>query len=149
MIPSEFHDIERSVPDKISIWLFMDISGSCYDFKGKFLRAYSSIPKDKFDIRVFSFDTHAHELHPNSKTGKISIYGGGGTSFRCIERKIQSTVNSEHIKYPKLVLVFTDGEGWDVNPQHPDRWYWFLMGAWSTTEYIPRKSTTHYLKDFV
>ena len=74
LIPSEFHNMERKIPDKIPVWLFLDVSGSCWWMRHDFLKAYKSIPEDLFDVRLFSFDTRAQEAEILSN-GRIKLYG--------------------------------------------------------------------------
>lgn len=140
ILPSEHENLGYE-KEKVSIWLFLDISGSCYSLRHTFLKTYETIPKDKFVVRLFTFDTWVKEVDLKSK----KIYGGGGTSFRAIEKKIQEIVKRENKKYPKIVCVFTDGYGDYIQPQHPERWYWFLtsVGSGSYHMYdgcIPEKS---------
>lgn len=143
IIPSEFEDEEKK-NELIPVWLFLDISGSCYHYKDRFMKAYESIPKEKFVVKLFSFDTR---VHPVDKIhGRI--YGGGGTSFGPIENYIQSEISNKNAAYPKIVMVFTDGYGTYVHPEKAERWYWFLDKYGSSDYLIPAKSHKLYLNDF-
>lgn len=124
-IPSDYEEVEVIQPDKIPIWLFMDVSGSCISYKHRFVQAYKSIPKDVFDVRLFSFDTECYEAKVESN-GNVTIYGGGGTSFYCVEQKIQDVCSREKKSYPTLVVLFTDGYGGQVFPKHPERWFFCM-----------------------
>jgi hypothetical protein len=145
ILPSD-HEQDNREKNKVSVWLFLDTSGSCYWLKDPFLKAYRSIPKNKFDIRLFSFDTRVEEV---DQAGS-QIYGGGGTCFAAIERKIVALTNNEEKKYPKIVMVFTDGCGTVVKPKFPDRWNWFLPDTPDTyvRQFIPAGSIIHRLRDF-
>ena len=146
ILPSE-HEQDNRDNNKISVWLFLDTSGSCYGLRKTFLEAYRTIPKSKFDVRLFSFDTMVQEVNLKDK----KIYGGGGTCFATIERSIQRRLKNEGGKYPKIVMVFTDGEGTSVYPEFPDRWNWFLVSggySYMETRYIPTGSHVHMLSDF-
>ena len=154
MIPSEHYDFDVEKPEKISIWLFIDVSGSCENIRPYFFKAVKSIPTDKFDIRLFTFDTEVHEIKQfTKKRERIDIWGCGGTSFTTIEANIQTLIRKEHIKYPTLVLIFTDGEGDYVYPEYPDRWHWFLHTdsrfGYFAKDFIPKKSYSYKLVDFV
>lgn len=150
MLPSEAHDLEVEKPGKIPIWLFLDVSGSCDGYRRYFLKAYATIPKEFFDIKVFTFDTGCRPLTIRPD-GTAAFPYGGGTSFSCIESRIRAKMFSESIAYPKLVLVFTDGEGNSVNPQFPERWHWFLIGGIyaSTRRYIHSRSKVYKLNDII
>jgi hypothetical protein len=109
--------------------------------KDRFFTAASSLPEDRFNVRLFCFDTKAEETTLESRR----VYGGGGTSFACIEEKIRA--ETEGKKYPSAVFVITDGMGSKVNPIHPERWYWFLSE--DNKKYIPIKSNVYNLDDYV
>lgn len=142
-IPYDY-EMEDNAPykKKADVWLFQDTSGSCISYKNRFFKAARSIPLDKFNVRLFTFDTSTKEIPLNS----TRIYGGGGTSFKTIERKIQSIIKSEKCKYPDATFIITDGYGDKVKPQYPERWNWFLTT--SATHYIPEESNIYKLKDF-
>lgn len=114
-----------------SFWLFLDISGSCVHLGQKFFEIAKSIPRT-FDVKGFLFDTETHPFDPfkNSK-----IVAGGGTSFRCIEQRIQHEMKTKKISYPDFVVVITDGEGGFLKCQHPERWSFFLEARESTYYY--------------
>ena len=132
--------------DKKHIFAFLDISGSCYGYKDRFVKILASIPEDKFVVRSFSFD---ERVEPINRTGKssYSIYGGGGTSFAPIEGMIQKIMKEENEDYPDAVFIITDGYGTAVHPEKPNRWHWMLTGG-STTSYIPKESKVYDLKKF-
>ena len=142
MLPSEMEE-DAFEKDRLPLFFFMDTSGSCFGYKDRFFKAAMSLPKDKFDIRLFCFDTAVQETTLESK----KIYGGGGTNFGIIERHIQEVIKKDCIDYPCAVFLITDGEGTVVYPQHPDKWYWFLTPH-NSTRYIPEKSKTVLLKDY-
>jgi predicted metal-dependent peptidase len=139
-LPSYFEDedLEKYKP---SLFVFLDVSGSCQSYSQKFFSAMKSIPRDKFVIRTFSFDDYVREVVGTS------MYGWGGTNFSIIERKIQELMISEKIRYPDMVFVITDGYGTQVSPAKPTRWYWFLTEG-STKEYIPKECNTYKLTEY-
>lgn len=122
MIPS-MYEIEdtRKEKNKINVWFFQDTSGSCSGYRDRFFKAAMSIPPEKFNMRLFCFDTKVYETTLESK----KLYGFGGTAFDIIENYIQKKV-SEGERYPDAVFVITDGYGNKVSPQYPKQWYWFL-----------------------
>lgn len=129
--------IKHMNPHKINLWMFLDTSGSCVHLANRFFSAAAAIPPDRFNVRLFSFDTRVYELDLKHK----QVKGGGGTSFNIIENRIK-----QEKKYPDGVFVITDGYGNNVNPQFPERWYWFLTSAYKT--YIPAKSHTFNLNNY-
>ena len=142
MLPADV-DIndQKNDKEKQSIFCFLDVSGSCWGYKERFYKAFKSIPKT-IKVRLFSFDDVAYELDKQSDR----VIGGGGTSFKCIENKVQQIIKREGIQYPRNIFVITDGYASIFYPQHPNRWVFLL-----TTEYkecIPQKSKIFNLQDF-
>ena len=88
------------------------------------------------------FDTKVIETNLESK----KIYGGGGTSFSCIENYIQSYISKNKLNYPKAIFIISDGMGNSVKPQKPENWYWFL--SVNCIRHIPKKSKFYNLSDF-
>lgn len=142
MLPSEMEE-DALEKDRLPVFFFLDTSGSCWGYKDRFFKAALSLPKDKFYIRLFCFDTNVQETTLESK----KIYGGGGTDFGIIESHIQKVVKQECIEYPSAVFLITDGCGSQVQPQYPDKWYWFLT-PYNSKAYIPPKSKIFFLKDY-
>jgi len=143
MLPTDI-DVDDLHHDKnkIDVWFFLDTSGSCYHLKDRFFAAAASLPENRFNIRLFCFDTSVQETDLISK----KIYGGGGTSFKILEQHIQNEINSKNCKYPE-VFVISDGWGDYVNPQFPAKWHWFLTENGSKT-HLPKKSNIYELKDY-
>lgn len=142
MLPSEIDD-QKSINDRIEVWFFLDVSGSCVGLKDRFFRAARSLPEDKFLVNAFSFDTQVHE----ADIKKGILRGGGGTAFDILESYIQKALKADpKKKYPEAVFVMTDGYGNHIHPQIPNRWYWFLSVNYR--ECIPKECNMHLLKDF-
>lgn len=141
-LPSEFEveefDLEKG---KLKVLFFLDASGSCWHLKDRFFSAAESLPKKYFEVELFTFDTQVFTT--DFKQRKIK--GGGGTSFSIIENYIQ---NNYRDKYPDGVWVMTDGHGDNVQPQFPEKWFWFLSQH-STSHFIPKNSTKYDLDSFV
>ena len=141
MLPSEM-EVEHSEETQIRVFFFLDTSGSCIGLKDRFFRAAKSLPPDRFDVRAFCFDTKIYPIDLNVNR----VRGGGGTSFDIMETEIQRIMGAEKVPYPEAVFVITDGMGNAVNPQIPNRWYWFLTSKY--IHYIPNESNTYLLADF-
>jgi predicted metal-dependent peptidase len=127
--------------NKVNVYFFLDTSGSCINLAKRFFLAANSLPKEKFNIRLFCFDTRVEET--DLKSGKV--YGGGGTYFDIIEERIQQE-KKENKKYPAAVFIITDGAGNNVTPEFPNRWHWFLSE--DNKRYIPKQSFVYDLSDF-
>lgn len=142
MLPNDLEINDRDKEKKkSSIFVFLDVSGSCWGMKDRFYKAFESIPKN-IAVKLFSFDDVAYEL--NTKERKI--IGGGGTSFTCIEKKIQEVIKRENLLYPQSVFVLTDGMADKVKPEKPKNWIFLL-----TTDYqycIPPESKRFDLREF-
>lgn len=138
-LPSEFED-DAFVREnkKVDVWFFLDTSGSCIQLANRFFRAARSLPKHRFNVKLFCFDTKVYETDLKSRIVK----GGGGTRFDIIE----TYINKHATKYPDAVFVITDGAGNQVNPKKPQVWHWFL--SYDYTNYIPTKSKHYKLKDY-
>jgi len=136
----EEHEQEKH---KIKVFFFLDTSGSCWGLKDRFFAATESLPTERFDVRLFCFDTVVKETTLASK----KIYGGGGTSFSILEKHVQSVMNQENCKYPEAVFVITDGYGDQIRPQNPSKWYWFITQG-GTKNYIDKDCNFFRLEDY-
>lgn len=144
ILPSEMEvDDLHQDKSRIDVWFYLDTSGSCWDLKDRFFTAASTLPPERFNVRLFCFDTQVQETTLESK----KVYGGGGTCFRIIENQIQGTIQKEGCRYPAAVFLITDGYGTTVTPQFPDRWHWFLSEGGSK-HYLPKESHVYELKDY-
>ena len=143
ILPSEMEvDDYENEKNKIDVWFFLDTSGSCWNLKDRFFAAAESLPDDRFNVRLFCFDTAVQETTLASR----QVYGGGGTAFSIIENHIQMLMKKESCKYPS-VFVITDGYGDHIRPAEPDKWHWFLT-EYSTKSYIPSTCNFYELTNF-
>lgn len=141
MMPGREYDYKKT---RIPIFLFMDTSGSCVHYADRFWRAAHTMDPKKFDIRLFCFDTRTYETTLKSK----QLYGFGGTRFDIIEERIQETMKTEDIKYPKAVFVITDGYGNRVIPEKPERWHVFYTDDTMYDRCFPSQCKSYKLSDF-
>lgn len=135
--------VENRRPERILVWFFQDYSGSCVAYADRFRNAALSLPPNRFDVRMFSFDTSVVEVGLQSG----EVYGGGGTSFAELERYIQQEMTEKSTPYPEAVFVMTDGYGDDVSPQIPNRWHVFLTEGGSSGNF-PNEVSTYNLSEF-
>ena len=148
----ETWNMEKS---KLVVHFYLDTSGSCWHLKDRFFSVAASLPKHKFDVKLFCFDTAVVETDLKSQ----KVYGRGGTSFLIIEQHIQTLIQNARQEgkkgsYPDAVWVLTDGYGDQVKPAKPENWYWFLdvfdkhQLDQVVKMYIPKESNKFNLKDF-
>jgi predicted metal-dependent peptidase len=141
---------------KLKVHFYLDTSGSCWNLKDRFFSIAASLPKRKFDVDLFCFDTEV--VATSLETRKI--HGGGGTSFYILEQYIQNLIknspkNGKKFTYPDAVWVLTDGYGDSVKIEKPENWYWFIDAPTKELfknvckSYIPQKCNTFHLGDFV
>ena len=111
-------DAMKAEERKLEVFFFLDVSGSCAGLADRFWRAANSLPPDRFDVRLFWFNTYCGEV--DKKNPKIRL--GGGTTFQAIERHVQVLGKEVRIAYPDAVWVMTDGYGGYITVEHPTRW---------------------------
>ena len=142
IIPHDMSTEERDI-QRVDVAFFLDVSGSCYHLKDRFFKAAASLPKDRFNMKLYCFDTEVHEVDIKNP----ELKGGGGTAFDVLEQSIQDAVKSGGMtRYPDAVFLITDGYGNAVHPEKPANWYWFLSHDYR--EYIPKESKIFLLDDF-
>lgn len=128
---------------KIEVVFFLDASGSCYHLADRFFKAARSVPPKVFKVHLCSFDCSVYELDINDP----KLIGGGGTYFHIMEDHIQQMLKTKKLRrYPDAVFVITDGYGDKVNPEKPDRWFWFMTENHRSC--IPSKSHVYMLSEF-
>jgi len=143
MLPSEMEvEYETRNDEKIQVYFFQDTSGSCYKFRDRFFKAAKSLPPERFDVKLFCFDT---QVYPTSiESGKL--YGFGGTRYDIIESYIQRNMKLTGEPYPESIFIISDGFSNKVNPRHPERWHFFLSTKFFL--YVPVKSHVFKLADY-
>jgi predicted metal-dependent peptidase len=144
MLPSENEDCAYD-DDKVEMWLYLDVSGSCYNLRNDFFCASLTIPHDRIKMRTFCFDTKITEVNLKDR----QLISGGGTSFSIIEQHIQKELKPGK-KHP-VIFVFTDGYGDSVHINEPKKWHWFIEGSWGIEQakYLSDKKCNFYpMEDF-
>jgi hypothetical protein len=136
------HEVEMPKQAKLLTAVFMDVSGSCIEHFHIFQKVAIAFEREKelFDVRLFTFDTHATEINATR-----SARGAGGTRFDIIETKCKE-LEIEYARYPDCVIIISDGEGSQVTPQIPSRWIW-LLTPFNSREYIHPKSRWWLIRD--
>jgi hypothetical protein len=51
--------------NRLDVFFFLDVSGSCYSYKDRFYAAAKSLDPKRFNLRLFSFDTQVTALDIN------------------------------------------------------------------------------------
>jgi predicted metal-dependent peptidase len=146
ILPSEMEIQDAAEEGRITVYFFLDTSGSCSHLAERFWKASKSLPKGRFDKKLFCFDTKVYEV--DEKKGEL--FGFGGTSFDIIENAIQEDIAKQpegKKKYPSAVFVITDGYGNEVKPAKPKNWYWFLTEH-SSDSCFPKECKKFNLKDY-
>ena len=122
MLPSDNDDYAYD-NDKVEMWLYLDVSGSCANLRNDFYCASLTIPQDRIKMRTFCFDTKITEVNLKDK----KLISGGGTSFYIIQEHIDREL--KHKKKHPVIFVFTDGYGDNVQIKEPKKWHWFIDGG--------------------
>lgn len=149
--------LEKAVgnKEKIDVWFFLDTSASFAhrtdNWQTQFFEKTASLPKEKFNVRLFCFDTYVQETNLESKWVPPE-FSWGGTDFDIMEKEIQKEIQQKDIKYPEAVFVITDGYGTTtINPEKPENWHWFTEDgdrSFSPFDIINRNCNFYPLADF-
>lgn len=133
LLPGYKNDVELN-KEKINLYFFFDVSGSCLSYGNLFLDLISKIPTRYFKLHIFAFSTSVQKLEIDYKNKKFKqkIVSGYGTSFDILQKQIDEDLANNHIrKYPDMVCVLTDGYGTKVKNiplNYQKRWLWLLVG---------------------
>ncbi len=128
----ELRETDVYKKNKILMYFFMDVSGSCLSYLKDFTGIIEEIPvSEELQFEAFTFDTIVYEYVLNNKDknkkNKLHI-GGGGTSFKMLENKIYEKLKNKDIfKYPDLIAVITDGYAplIEIN-ENQKSWIWIF-----------------------
>jgi hypothetical protein len=142
--------------DENTFVLALDCSGSVTsEDKRMFLALAHSIPTSRAKVYACTFSTDYVPYDLNGPPGQRTA--GGGTDFSAIEAFIQNDVVKDLGKYPKAVVVITDGwatfcRNTPSDAQLKNSWYWLLSGNSQTTDDRVNElceDNLHNLKKFV
>jgi len=136
LLPAD-HETDDIDISRIDVVFFMDVSGSCHGDSERFFGAAKSVPRDKFKLDVFAFDTGITKV----KIEDDKLPYGGGTSFDQLEAYLKQRKD-----YPTLVFCLTDGYGTQVKPKYPKRWHVFLTQ--DNKGCFPKDCNFHKFEDF-
>ena len=121
---------EKKATEKPAIVLALDTSASIGEKDSqRFLTLAKSIPQERIKLFCCTFNTYYMKFDPQMDT-QTQI--GGGTNFDAVVSFINDHVKPElKGKYPKAVVVITDGMAHLSKHLHPDEkeaesWLWLL-----------------------
>lgn len=112
LLPTENETADKH---KLKVLVSLDASGSMSKEQiSQAVRMVRSLPMDKVDYKVISWDTAFYELdedefYNHRKTP--TVHGGGGTDLFCTEAFIQSVYQKKYGGRPDCIIVVTDGYG--------------------------------------
>jgi len=134
LLPVEHREIGKKI---IKILVAIDTSGSISNKQLQgFINVVAAVPDDRTEVEVIYFDTQYYDGDWDEfKKGKINIQGRGGTAFNAILSKLNTMA-----QYPDEVLVFTDGDAYNISipKEKQERWVWILTRT--GREYYIKKS---------
>jgi len=145
MLPTEYETLEKEkFEEKFEVWFFQDTSGSCSGYTDRFFSIAEGMPLDKFNMRMFCFDTKVYETSLESR----KLYGFGGTYFHILENHVMEEFDKDpNFHYPDAIFVVTDGYGSDIVPSMPENWHWILTPGASKGN-IPDACNFHDLANY-
>lgn len=119
-------EVDHPDGEKPRIFMALDVSGSCSSYANSFVTLARSIPSDRVSLHAATFSTSCHKLDLEKPRWR-----GGGTSFNCVEKYIQSNVVPEFGEYPKTVIMVTDGYASRPNiaTENQNKWVWLRIGG--------------------
>lgn len=126
----EYQDVDVPDRSRLNVRVYIDFSGSCLHYAGRFCALALSLPKDKFTVSFYKFDTAVEKLPDNPAEWKLQA---GGTDFDCIVRDVEALA-----VHPQAVFVLTDGIADPVTTLKPDRWYWCIVRSTYLNAYMKR-----------
>ena len=135
ILPIDKEDERSKFGDLPMIFMALDTSGSIGEqLANRFVNLARSIPQTRIKVMACTFTTTAMELDLDNPR-----YGSGGTAFSPIEEYIQANVMPANKgKYPKAVVVMTDGEAgfYGACPTTKDKesWVWLMCPGGKSPE---------------
>jgi len=153
ILPSSFFESgghgRRPDKDENTFVLALDHSGSVSnEDKRKFQALANSIPQSRARVFACTFSTSYVSYDINGGPGQP--VAGGGTDFGAVEQFVQQEVVKELGKYPKAIVVITDGyatfgRSTPNEDQLERNWYWLITGGTVRTscERINRVAQEH------
>lgn len=121
---------------KRHIVLYLDCSGSCYNYAADFLKRLMSVKQADIQLDAFMFDTAVKPISIDTRhRHEFKLSRGGGTAFSCIVKHSNELLNNGDIDKRSLFIVLTDGI--DNRFTHSEKsliknkknWYWFLTST--------------------
>jgi hypothetical protein len=136
ILPASFYESgghgNRPDKDENTFVLALDHSGSVTaEDKRKFQALANSIPSSRARVFACTFSTSYVNYDIHGGPGQPTA--SGGTDFAAVEQFIQQEVMAEMGKYPKAIVVITDGyatfaRNSPSDHQLENNWYWLISG---------------------
>lgn len=144
LLPSEF-DVECMNREKrrVKLLFVLDVSGSVSGLEDRFLRAALSLPRDRFDTQMISFDTRVGTI---TKVNDKWIFSntGGGTDYNCVIQYYNQLESKPDVVFTITDLYFSPIT---LDKDIERKFYWFKTEG-SATGTIPKGCKVFDLKDY-
>jgi hypothetical protein len=136
----------RSTPikidEKLKILVYMDVSGSCFDYIKKMMTLIKNLPEEKYELETFIFAGSVASVDLEKPR-----FFSGGTEIKKVYAHAKSRIAEKKVDG---VFVLTDGEFEDCHSKSGidfKNWAWYLVPSYMTTA-LPTQGTVHRVKEF-
>ncbi|MDU8350310.1 hypothetical protein RYA05_00190 [Pseudomonas syringae pv. actinidiae] len=122
-------------PPQKHILVYMDVSGSCFDYIKKMMSLIKNLPEDKYVLETYIFAGHVAPIDLNEPK-----FFSGGTEIDEMYRHASVLLAEKHYDG---VFVLTDGEFESLYSNYSidfKKWFWFLVPTYDRS-HLPRIST--------
>lgn len=122
-------------PPQKHILVYMDVSGSCFDYIKKMMSLIKNLPEDKYVLEAYIFAGHVAPIDLESPS-----FFSGGTEIDEVYQHASDLLAENHYD---AVFVLTDGEFESLYGDYSidyKKWFWFLVPTYDRN-HLPRSST--------
>jgi hypothetical protein len=128
--------------EKLKILVYMDTSGSCFDYIKRMLSLIKNLPEDKYELYTYIFAGTVEAIDL-----KEPKFFSGGTWIENVYEHAMEL--SKEIKFDG-VFVLTDGEFSNVHENYSinfRNWFWYLVPTYDTSA-LPQISEVFRVTEF-